>query len=97
MNWKEFFKPSIIKIIIAIIISLFIPISSEMVCDTYVDGAGGCYSSYLQAYEVFTGKIAWYVLPLYPVFYLAFLLSYTISCLVVFIYHKFKKQNAPNT
>lgn len=92
MKWKEFFKPTIAKLVIFLMILLLLPVSGGEVCESRIDKSGGCYPFILLTYEVFTGGIAYYTLFSTDIFYINIIIAYLISCLIVWIFNKVRKK-----
>jgi|WetSurMetagenome_2_1015567.scaffolds.fasta_scaffold1077518_2 hypothetical protein len=93
MKIKEFFKPTLVKIILMIIILLILPVyKSPTIClALYSLGtdSGGCHTEYIQLYEFPTsiyGSLKGLLLS--PLFYISLIFSYIISCIIILEYNK---------
>jgi len=85
MTFKDFIKPTIAKIISAVIL-LFIPfIKSTPSCTTF----GDCIEKY---YSLFTLSLNNYILVGVIILLASIIITYLISCLVVHIYKKIRSQ-----
>lgn len=100
MNWKDFFRPTKGKIILAIVIFLIMPIYLETniqcpVCHPEIEDCPPC--PYL-SFNVLVFNID-SILEGFPANFLFFginlVLSYAVSCLIIFLYkeHFFKNKS----
>lgn len=98
MNWKEFLKPDFKRIVVFIIIFIifsFIPIWTTIRCFTWECMPGPTTSSFFDSLESMKNKEFFdfrYFTPWIILFFVSLILSYILSCFIVWVYDKVKKK-----
>ncbi|MFH0936377.1 MAG: hypothetical protein V1815_01705 [Candidatus Woesearchaeota archaeon] len=94
MKIKEFFKPTVFKIIIAILLIIIIYILFLQIGDCFrPDGGVSCSNPGIDCPQLMPAYVPDYCYyknsPVFVV--LSILILYIISCLIIFVYNKIKK------
>ena len=96
MNWKEFFKPTFIRIILALILILILPVFIEGGCRDYVDKPGVCNTYFVNLYyftifqeRTFEQMIRQHFIPSIIV---DIILSYLLACTITYLYNRLRKK-----
>jgi len=98
MNLKEFFKPSWVKIILAIIILLILPVKMwiGIFPERCLPGKVNCIERDAWSYKPLIMQFSYLQYNKTSYFYfqlpLNLLISYILSCLIILIYDKIKKK-----
>lgn len=95
MNWKEFFKPTIVKVIVLLILIFILPVFIETACKDYAEG-GRCksypvtlyYFAFMQE-RTFEQMLRQHF---FPSIIIDSILAYPISCLAISGYKKLIKK-----
>jgi len=84
MNWKQFLKPSLIKILLALVIFLYLTL--EVFIENFFDLCGEVTSGCIH-------KTTFGInLDMTTIILVSSILSYVISSLIIWIYDKFRKK-----
>jgi hypothetical protein len=90
MNWNEFLKPTANKLAVSILIFFFVPFYFGEECMVSVGEAGGCSPFFYQFYRFLTQPYFNFLNPALYLFAIPyFVLSYILSCLLVFLIKRY--------
>ena len=99
MNWKEFFKPTFIRIILFLILIFILPVFIEVGCKDYVDKAGECTPYFVTIYyfTIFQERTSEQMIRqhFFPSIIVDIILSYLLACTITYLYDKLRKNSSP--